>query len=186
MIFASTHVRAGTATTSGCVVAIVVLGAAVARAGQPAPVSPATSEALALCDQADRVPVLERATVLARGLDRAEEAVRMDAQDAVAHFAVFCNLGKRLQMEQSGFRLFVPLAELSRARNELDVALRLVPDYAAALAAKGEMLVELPRLLGGDAREGELLLRRAAASDPDDRRIRGMLANAAQIVGGRD
>jgi hypothetical protein len=184
MIFASwgvfTHSRGRAGTTGRCVVAVIVLYAAVARGGQPAPVNPATSEALALCDEADQVSVAERSAVLARGLDRAEEAVRTDPEDAVAHFAVFCNLGKRLQMKRSGYGLFAALKELGRARKEIDIALTLAPDYSAALAAKGEMLVELPRLLGGDAREGERLLRRAVAIDPDDRRIRGMLANVVK------
>ena len=60
----------------------------------------ATSDAVALCHEADQVPVAERSAVLARGLARAEEAVSADPQDAVAHFAVFCNLGKRLDMER--------------------------------------------------------------------------------------
>jgi cytochrome c-type biogenesis protein CcmH/NrfG len=42
------------------------------------------------------------------------------------------------------------------------------------------MLVELPRPLGGDPRERERLLRRAVSLDPDDPRVRLMLANVAQ------
>jgi len=175
-----THSRRSAGTTGRCVVAVAVLCAAVARGGQSAPVNPATSEALALCEEADQVSVAERLAVLARGLDRAEAAVSADPEDAVAHLAVFCNLGKRLQMKRSGDGLLGALAELRRMRREIDIALTLSPDYSAALAAKGEMLVELPRLLGGDAREGERLLRRAAAIDPDDRRIRGMLANVVK------
>jgi cytochrome c-type biogenesis protein CcmH/NrfG len=71
-------------------------------------------------------------------------------------------------------------------RKEIDIALALAPDYPAALAAKGEMLVELPRLFGGDPREGERLLRRAVALDPDDPRLRLMLANILQVTGERD
>ena len=44
------------------------------------------------------------------------------------------------------------------------------------------MLLELPRLFGGDPREGERLLRRAVALDPDDPRMRLMLANVAQAA----
>jgi hypothetical protein len=120
--------------------------------------------------------------VLARGLERAEEAVRTDPEDAAAHLAVFCNLGKRLQVMPRGSGLFAALAALGRARKEIDTALTLVPDYSAALAAKGQMLLELPRLLGGDAREGERLLRRAAEIDPDNRRIGDMLANAVNVA----
>ena len=123
--------------------------------------------------------------MLARGLARAEEAVRADARDAVAHFAVFCNLGKRLEMERNGGRLFATLGDLRRVQREIDLTLTLAPDYPAALAAKGEMLVELPRLFGGDPREGERLLRRAVSLDPDDQRMRLMLANVAQATGER-
>ena len=166
-------------------VAAVVLWAAAARGGGPEPGGPATSDAVALCHQADQVPVAERSAVLARGLARAEEAVRVNPRDAVAHFAVFCNLGKRLEMERHGGGLFATLADLRRVQREIDVTLTLAPDYPAALAAKGEMLVELPRLLGGDPREGERLLRRAVALDPDDTRMRLMLANVAQAAGER-
>jgi hypothetical protein len=167
------------------IVAAVVLWAAAARGGEPEPAGPATSDAVALCHEADRVPVAERSAVLARGLARAEEAVRAYPRDAVAHFAVFCNLGKRLEMERHGGGLFTTLGDLRRVQREIDVTLTLAPDYPAALAAKGEMLVELPRLFGGDPREGERLLRRAVALAPDDSRMRLMLANVAQAAGGR-
>jgi hypothetical protein len=48
------------------------------------------------------------------------------------------------------------------------------------------MLVELPRLFGGDSQEGERLLQRAVALDPDDPRTRLMLANVLRTSGERD
>src|SRR5205814_1266553 len=54
-----------------------------------------------------------------------------------------------------------------RLRREIDRTLELAPDYPDALVGKGELLCELPRLLGGDAAEGERLLRAALRVDPE-------------------
>jgi hypothetical protein len=45
------------------------------------------------------------------------------------------------------------------------------------------MLAELPRFLGGDAQEGERLLRRAVGLAPDDPQIRVMLAGLLRATG---
>lgn len=168
----------------GTGVVALFLWTAVARGGQPAP-GPVAREAIAICQDADHVPAAERAAVLASGLTRAEEAVRADPQDAAAHFAVFCNLGKGLK-GRSGWGLFAAFGDLVRARKELDLALTLAPDYVGALAAKGAMLAELPRLLGGDPEEGARLLQSAVAQDPGDPRMRLMLANVLQGIGQHD
>src|SRR6185436_14039748 len=43
----------------------------------------------------------------------------------------------------------------------------IAADDGDGLAGKGALLLNLPRLLGGDAAEGERLVRRALAIDPD-------------------
>ena len=165
------------------VIGIVILCAVAVRAAEMAHDSVA-GEALALCHEADQVAGSERAAVLTRGLDRAEEAVRANPQDATAHFAVFCNLGKQLDMKRrSGLGLLSMHRDLQRAQREIDIALSLAPDSPATLAAKGAMLAELPRFFGGDHEEGLHLLRRARTLEPDDPQIRLMLARVLRAAG---
>jgi hypothetical protein len=140
-----------------------------------APTRPAL-EALALCEAADDLPPQERRLLLARGLEIAEAAVAADGSDAKAHFAVFCTLGK--QVREAGVSLGA-LADLRRLRREIDVALDLDPGDSAALAAKGAMLLELPRWLGGDPRDGEALLHAALRLDPRNRAARDYLERHA-------
>ena len=129
-----------------------------------------------MCDAADAASPADRLVILTRGLERAEEAVRANSQDAAAHFAVFCNLAKRADMRRGTLGFVGILKDVARVRREIDYALTLAPDYPAALAAKGEMLTRLPRFLGGDREEGRRLLHRAATLDPNDARIRLLLS----------
>jgi tetratricopeptide (TPR) repeat protein len=152
-----------------------------ARAADP-PGSPRANQALALC-LADAATPAERRTNLARGLALAEEAVAADEDDAKAHFAVFCNLGNDLKLRGVAVQ---SLLGVRRLRREIDRTLELAPDYADALAGKGELLLGLPRLLGGDAAEGERLLRAALRVDPDFVQARLGLARALAARGARD
>src|SRR5205085_8885537 len=123
---------------------------------------PEALAAIEICQASDSAPPDERAAMLDDGLARAEAAVAANPQDAAAHFAVFCNLGKSM-MHRGVWKLFAALSDLRRVRNEVDIALALAPDYAPALAGKGAMIAELPRVLGGDKDEGARLLLRAVA-----------------------
>ncbi len=172
-------------TTKGIGVAALLVWTAAAHGGEPESVGPVAREAIAICQEADRVQPSERPTLLAIGLARAEEAVKENPRDAGAHFAIFCNLGRQL-MNRTGWGLLTAFGDLHRAKEEVDAALALEPDYPGALAAKGEMLAELPRLLGRDRAEAERLLRRAVKLEPADPRMRLMLANVLQTVGQRD
>jgi hypothetical protein len=121
-------------------------------------------EALALCDAAAREDdAAERSALLDRGLALARTAVDADDTDAAGHFALFCNLGRRLLLHPLGLG---SLAAVRRVRHAIDRALELAPRSASVLTAKGIMLLELPRLFGGDRDEGERLLRRALEIAP--------------------
>jgi hypothetical protein len=133
-----------------------------ARAGE-LEVTQLIDASLALCNAADDVAPEERATVLARGLELADAAVAAADRAARAHYAVVCNLGKAIGLRGFSLGAFHAVARLQR---EIDATLALAPNHADALAAKGAVLVRLPRLLGGDPTEGEHWLRRALAVDP--------------------
>jgi len=134
-------------------------------------------ESLAICRGVGALPVEERIARLDQGLAMAERAALDDPTNALAYYASFCNRGKRLQIQ--GFT-FGALGEIRRLRNEIDRALELAPDWSEALAGKGAMLVALPRLLGGDAVEGERLLRRALELDPTNTEARTILGELEQ------
>src|SRR5438876_4445451 len=152
-----------------------------ARAADP-PGSPRANQALAVC-LADVATPAERRANLARGLALAEEAVAADERDPKAHFAVFCNLGNDLKLRGVGVQ---SLFGVRRLRREIDRTLELAPDYPDALVGKGELLCELPRLLGGDTAEGERLLRAALRVDPEFVEAHLGLARALAARGARD
>jgi hypothetical protein len=141
----------------------LILVAATVRAVDP-PGTPRSQHALAVCLEArastpaDRPPRLERAVKIA------EEAVEADARDPVAHFALFCALGEKARMAGVSLQSLTAVRRMGAA---VDRALELEPEYVDALVGKGAFLMNLPRLLGGSCKEGEALLRRGLALDPD-------------------
>jgi hypothetical protein len=117
----------------------------------------------------------KRDELLTRGLAEAEAAAKESEQDPKAHFAVFCNLGRKLQSEGASLSA---VAQIDRMKREIDRALALEPNFVDALAAKGAMLIQLPSLMGGDEAEGEKLIRRAVELAPDHPAARLELAKA--------
>lgn len=152
--------------------AMLLVALAAPAAAEPVATGDAR-EALARCYDADRLSDDARREALERGLLLADQALAASPDDPSAHFAAFCLRGKRVQLDGLSFRL---LGEIRRVRRHIDRALALAPDWPAALAGKGAMLLSLPRLLGGDADEGERLLRRAIALDPASTEARDTLA----------
>jgi hypothetical protein len=129
-----------------------------ARADESA--MPYARRALHVCARADHATPVQREVLLERGLRLAERAVQMDANDAHAHFAVFCTLGKLAERKPVGIET---MKTVRRLRREVDRTLELEPEYVPALIGKAEMLLRLPRWLGGDPDEAQRCLERARA-----------------------
>jgi hypothetical protein len=159
---------------------LVLIGTA--WAAEP-PGTAASRAAREECQRANHLQGDERAAALRTSLERADAAILADDADPLAHFAAFCALGGTLQAQ--GVSLAAPW-QLRRLRREVDRTLALAPDFEEALAGKGALLVELPRLLGGDATEGERLLRRALAIDPNYLTPRLTLVDALRARGATD
>jgi tetratricopeptide (TPR) repeat protein len=162
--------------------ALVGLAVGIAVAADP-PGSPTANESLAVCEQAGNASdPAEKRRLLARGIALGEAAVAADERDAKAHFAIFCNLGKQMRLDGIGL---AALVSVRRLRREIDRTVELAPDYADALVGKGALLLDLPRLLGGDPAEGERLVRAALRIDPDFIEAHLALARALLARGAR-
>lgn len=123
------------------------------------------SSALTLCQEADHLLGDERPRMLQRGLELAEAAEAADPYDAKAHFAVFCNLGKQLEVHRPSPDDVMAVGRLKR---EIDTALALSPGDPDLLASKGTLLIALPWFLEGDTRQGEELLRATLVQNPEN------------------
>jgi len=166
--------------------AVVILSAAIlclARIAAGADARTLVAQSLAALDRGDaqKDPARQREAYQAAVAD-AEQAVHLDEANAEAHYALFCSLGRLT--ERRG-----PLGQmlgLPRLKRELDRTIELDPTHSEALAAKGEMLLRLPSLLGGDAAEAERYLRRSLVHDPTFWRARILLVQALLAQSRRD
>jgi tetratricopeptide (TPR) repeat protein len=170
------------------IVRMLAIGVAVALfwAGLGTPPASADSraeQAIALCSKVGGVSPEERGELVKQAVTLAEQAVAENDKDPVAHYAVFCSLGRQLETQRVSAGT---MTALRRVRQEVDRALELQPDYAEALMGKGSLLVNTPRLLGGDVKEGERLLRRALVLDPSNIDAHLQLAKALEWRGERE
>jgi tetratricopeptide (TPR) repeat protein len=76
--------------------------------------------------------------------------------------------------------------QLVKLNKQLDEVLRLDPNHANALAARGGMLMKLPRIFGGNTTKGVEYLEKAVALDSTAIGKRLELAEAYHIVGRED
>ncbi|WP_447979354.1 hypothetical protein [Candidatus Nitrospira bockiana] len=110
-------------------------------------------------DRRARLAYFERSQGLA------EQAVKLDAGLAAAHFALFCSLGEQLRIDGESLSTSSVFG-FRRVMRALDRTLELDPDHLDALSSKGTFLLRLPGLLGGDAAKGEAMLRRVIERAP--------------------
>jgi hypothetical protein len=122
---------------------------------------------MAICEAVERLPAARKAEKLQRlaeGVELGEAAVAADERDGRAHLALGCNLGKQLRLSGLSWRVF---GQVRRVQAEIDRAHELAPDNPDVLAAKGQILRELPGALGGNRDAGTKLLARAVEVAPD-------------------
>jgi hypothetical protein len=113
----------------------------------------------------------------------AQRAIVVDDHNADAHFALFCNMGELMRLDGESVSAAFGVRRLMA---EVDRTLELDPHHTDALAAKGTLLLRLPRLLGGDAQRGEAMLREVIREDPMAVTSRLTLAKTCEARGERD
>jgi tetratricopeptide (TPR) repeat protein len=96
------------------------------------------------------------------GLALAKRAVEADDANADAHFAVFGNNGRLMLLNGTTPN---PIS-LLQASIELERTLKLDPNHADALAARGGLYRQLPWVLGGNLDKAEEYLTRAIELNP--------------------
>jgi tetratricopeptide (TPR) repeat protein len=110
-----------------------------------------------------------------QAIAEAEAALARNPNSAGANFVYFAARG-RILLADGLTKNLMELRELDR--KHLDRAIELDPRYFNAIAAKGGVLLDLPRLLGGDPAEGLRLLKRANQLNPGGPGTRVSLAKA--------
>ena len=139
--------------------------------------------ALGECEAGRQATVrTERQAHFERGHSLGAQAVAVDDASADAHFALFCNMGELMRLDGESI---ASVFQLRGLMVELDRTLALNPDHPGALSAKGTLLVRLPRMLGGDVKQGEVLLRKALIFDPTAVAARLALARTCDARGER-
>jgi tetratricopeptide (TPR) repeat protein len=125
---------------------------------------------------AESRPLDEMASTFYRqAVKESETALARNPNSAGANFVYFAAKGRLLLADG----LTKNLIELRKLQHEhLDRAIELDPGYFNAIAAKGGVLLDLPRLLGGDPKEGLRLLRQANRLNPGGPGTRISLAKA--------
>jgi tetratricopeptide (TPR) repeat protein len=107
-----------------------------------------------------------------RGRQAAQRAVELAPRNARAHLWLGSLAGRWGQTKGIMRSLFL----LPTVREAMERALELDPKLVPAYSLAGQVLAEVPRLLGGDLERSETLLRRGLALDPHFTSLRVALA----------
>ena len=168
------------------VVMACVIGALVPPASADDRSRPLATAALAICQRVEVTTDGDRSACIARleeSVVMSQAAVAADEHDALAHFALFCGIGKQIELSGLSWRVF---ERVRRAHAEIDRAQELAPTDPDILVAKGEFLRRLPSPLGGDKAAGLVLIRRAVELAPNHVAARLFLAHAMADDGAPD
>lgn len=134
-------------------------------------------------DEGERAPDDDaRKKAYEEAKQHADRAVALMPNDADARFVQFAAEGRIAQLGG----IAVAALQLVKLNKQLDEVLRLDPNHANALAARGGMLMKLPRLFGGNTTKGVEYLEKAVALDSTAIGKRLELAEAYHIVGRED
>jgi hypothetical protein len=153
----------------------------VSRAGQNA--ADVAKQSLDECEAGQNADTRDaRKQHFEHGQALATQAVALDERNANAHFGIVCNLGELLRID--GEKI-TSVLELRRLLTEVDRTLQLDPNHVDAMATKGNLLVRLPRMLGGNPTEGERLLREVVHRDDGAVTSRITLAKTCEARGDR-
>jgi tetratricopeptide (TPR) repeat protein len=94
----------------------------------------------------------KKSKVLLAGIAAAEKAVKLDATRAEGHFWLGANKGEYADLKGG----FAALSLVKSVRKEFETALSIDPNYAKGSThlALGQMLIQMPKLLGGSDKKG--------------------------------
>jgi tetratricopeptide (TPR) repeat protein len=121
----------------------------------------------------------ERLAAYDRGRQVAKRGIELYPQKVGPHFWFAVNTARWGQTNGVLRSLFL----LPAVKREMEIALRLDPDFAPAYNLAGNVYYEVPELLGGDLHRAEELFRTGLTKDPRDTAIR--LGLAKTLIKGR-
>jgi tetratricopeptide (TPR) repeat protein len=114
---------------------------------------------------------VKRQAAYEEGAKAAKQAFQIDEMNADAHFFHAVNLGNAARLQGATKGALV----VTEIKSCLNRAIEINPKHAQALQMMGEMLLDLPRFLGGNEQKAQEYLERAIAAD-------GNYANARMLV----